>query len=169
MEKLFLIFTLLTTVAFTATAQTDGKDNGNDFDRTGKIMIETGYTLFGSLIGGTGATIVFEDEVDLRSLTLNGGYFIKENLALRLEMRILSYGGTTFQLGGGAKYYINGQFPIEGTVGFIDYGITRFTGNFRIGYGLALASNINLEPTIGILMLGEENYVQIGLNFALFL
>lgn len=163
MKKLaILIFSLV--LSLSLSAQSDA-----DFVRKGRILVETGYNIVAGFEGGTGSSILFQDESTITSLGFNGGYFISEDFALKFGLGIISFGGSLTNFSVGGKYYIAGKAPVEVGAGFITGGgDSQFLGSISIGYGIPLAKNINLEPKIGVLV-GDGAIGQFGINFALFL
>ena len=143
------------------------------FNRKGRILIETGYNLFGGLpIGGaTGLSSISEGEDTFSGLGFNGGYFISQNFALKLNYSNLGDGGTSItSLAIGAKYYIIGQVPIDVSLGrFGTGGNNTSFGTFTVGYGIGLADNINLEPSIGFFGNEDDAITTFNVNFSMFL
>lgn len=161
-----LLFSLLTTI--NVSAQDD-----MDFNRKGKILLETGYSIFTGVSGGTGLTILADDGENITSLGIDGGYFLTNDLALKARINVLAFSGVTFtNLSIGGKYYIGGKAPVEVSAGAIGIGEgdSSFLGSISIGYGLRIAPNINIEPSLGLLF-GDENdsLMKVGINFAMFL
>ncbi len=159
------------------------------FSRKGRILVETGYSLSGRLGtgGGTGSSVEFGGSGGgtLYNISLEGGYFISDDFALKGRFGISGLGvrnGTITNFSAGGKYYIMGRIPAELTLGVYGYASSFgneknifFLGNTRIGYGIPLAENINLEPFVGILF-GEDfdpedtqPVGQFGISFSMFL
>ena len=153
------------------------------FSRKGKILLETGYNLTGRLGsgGGTGSSTEFGGSGGgaLYNFSVEGGYFISDDFALKGRFGISGLGirnGTITNFSAGGKYYIISRIPVELTLGV--YALSSdafFLGNARIGYGISIAENINLEPFVGILF-GEDfdpedtkPVGQFGLSFSMFL
>lgn len=154
------------------------------FSRKGKVLLEIGYNLTGRLGigGGTRSSIEFGGSGGgaLYNFSVEGGYFISDNFALKGRLGVFGRGnnsnGILTNFAAGGKYYLMGRIPAELTLGvYAQDGDAFFLGNARIGYGIPLAENINLEPFIGIVF-GEDfdpedtkPVVQFGLNFSMFL
>lgn len=174
---------LVLLVAFSATlvsAQRGNEKNNNtddnkeSFQRKGKILIETGYNLVGGLpVGGsTGLTSISDGDNSFSGLGINGGYFLSQNFALKLNYTNLGGDGFTSvsALGIGGKYYIAGKVPIELSLGTFSGGSdSEGYGTLSIGYGIRLADNINLEPALGIFSNDNDSITTFSLNFAMFL
>jgi len=144
--------------------------NEAGFSKKGRVLVESGYNLFAGFAGGSGATIFVSDGETITSLGFDGGYFISENFALKIRFGLLSATGSTLtNFSGGGKYYIAGRIPVELGAGLITGGgASDFLGNVSVGYGIGLAPNINLEPSVGLLF-SEASLFKIGVNFAMFL
>lgn len=142
----------------------------NEFGRKGSILVETGYFLIPGLTSGTGAFILIDEGTTLTNLAFDGGYFISNDFALKFGFGLISAGESITSFAAGGKYYIGGVAPLELTGGLLSAGgDSQFIGNASIGYGIQLAPNINLEPSIGGVF-GEDSFnTKIGLRFALFL
>ena len=73
----------------------------------------------------------------------------------------------------GAKYYIVGKVPIEFSLGALTEGNDDSENieysTISVGYGIRLADNINLEPTLGIFAGDEDGIGTFTLNFSMFL
>jgi len=159
------------------------------FSRKGNILVETGYS-FSRRLGvgsGTGASVEFGGSGGgtLYNISIEGGYFISDDFAIKGRLGVLGRGNNGRRLANfsaGGKYYIIGRIPAELTLGvygntssFIDEKTIFFLGNARIGYGIPIAKNINLEPFVGILF-GEDfdpedtrPVGQFGISFSMFL
>ena len=75
-------------------------------------------------------------------------------------------------ISGGAKYYA-GNIPLKANIGLISsssgFGTgTEFLARVSAGYAIRLADNVNLEPSLGLLI-SNGSALNIGLNFAMFL
>ena len=144
--------------------------NQVDFSKKGRVLIEAGYNLFSGFAGGTGASVFSTEGSSIISFGFDGGYFISENFALKFRLGLLNTGGESLiNISGGGKYYIANQIPIELGAGIVTAGGgSAFLGNATVGYGIKLAPNINLEPSIGVLYSGTALFKG-GINFAMFL
>ena len=117
----------------------------------------------------------FDDALSQLNLNVNGGYFVIDNLMVSALLGIStmkwgdSDGGTT-TFGIGARYYINGIFPM------ISYGSSKEKDadegvsllSFGAGYAVMLNDNVAFEPSItyGMVSSDGENIANVlGINF----
>jgi len=169
--KKFTLIVLSFITCLTVSAQKDG-----DFTRKGRVLVETGFSSFvgNSLSGSGGAVLIDSDGNSSTVLVLDGGYFLAEDFALKFNFGLVNVsggftGGTLTNFGVGGKYYIAGVAPIEAGAGLLTgLGQTEFIADFSIGYGITLANNINLEPSIGLIYVDDALF-KLGINFAMFL
>ena len=177
-----MIFVLSILFCLTIHAQENSK-NEEEFIRKGRVLLELGYeTQFFNVGGGnTGLTIAVptgEGNGTFTSLGLEGGYFVTNDLAIKLRFSLINVSDfsdftlTTFALGG--KYYL-GKVPLEFNLGLINgFEETGFFISPQIGYAFSLAQNIYLKPFAGVTLgdedfFGDEQLFQFGLAFSLFL
>lgn len=169
MRSSIITVACLLLISITSFSQEDG------FTRKGKTMIETGFTTLGIFGGGTGGTLLIPEDGDtFGSFAIEGGHFVKEDLALTVNLSYFNTAGlsfTSFAVGG--KYYAGGKIPIKANAGLVtnsaSFGSSStFLGRISVGYAIELAQNINLEPSVGLLI-SDGSAVIIGLNFAMFL
>ena len=178
---LVLLIAFSATLAFAQENVFNQKNNNSSeetevFNRKGKILIETGYNLFGGLPigGGTGFTVISDGDDRFSGLGFNGGYFISQNFALKLNYsNLTNFGSGVSTIGIGAKYYIAGKVPIDFSIGSFGEGggngssSSYFTAS--VGYGIRLADNINLEPSLGLFGNSDDAISTFNLNFSMFL
>lgn len=144
----------------------------SDFDRSGKILVETGFDII-DLLGGSGSgfSLAFNDGETVFNASIDGGYFLTKDFAIKGQLWILSGGNSTFvTVGAGGKYYIKGVIPVElmGSL-LTGEGFSEFLGRAKVGYAIRLAPNINLEPTIGGLVFDSDFVTIFGASFSMFL
>ncbi len=163
MKRLLFFFCL-----FLASSSSFGQDS--EFQRKGRFLVETGSGLISSFGGGTGFQFVVNEYGDnLTNFNFQGGYFVSENLALKAQYGNFSGDGISFQsFQFGAKYYLLGRIPLNGTLGSIRSNSSTFVANFSAGYGIKLADNIFLEPAIGILY-ADSPLLELSWSFSMFL
>ena len=152
------------------------QDSSDSFQRKGRILIETGYSFSSTFLGGsTGASVLLIDGDNVTTLSVNGGYFISDDFAIKGRLGLINSGDAIYNFSVGAKYYINGKIPVELNGGLISLPTffsgreSLFQANGIIGYGVALAPNINIEPSFGILLIEGGVSTQLGVTFAMFL
>ena len=144
------------------------------FIRKGKTMIETGFSTLGIFGGGTGGSLITQEGETLGSFAIDAGHFVKEDFALTVNLSYFNTSGisfTSFAVGG--KYYAGGNIPIKANAGLVTTSAgfgssSEFLGRVSAGYAIELAQNINLEPSVGLLI-SDGSAVVIGLSFAMFL
>jgi len=111
--------------------------------RKGQWMLE---------VGTTSAGLRFNDIQTSGFISLSGGKFVTDQLALKISTRYFFTDSfsNSFGLSGGGKYYINNKFPVDLQLGFQSGGgYTSFLGSLDVGYAVPIAKNINFEPSIG--------------------
>lgn len=182
--KNLIILALFVLSAFTTHAQfeqgtTQNQSYNNEvpaFSKKGKILLETGYSIFGFFGGGTSFYLLSNDGESVSSFGVEGGYFVSESFAIKGLVHRINTGGssslTTIGLMG--KYYIANVAPMEIGIRSVNSGSNSDSStllNFGIGYGIELAPNIYLEPSLGILTdTGfDDSLTSLKINFAMFL
>ena len=179
MKKLLVILLIVFT-ANLISAQNDNQSNNNSnqetFNRKGRVLIETGYNLIGGIPigGGTGLTSIGDKDESFSGFGFNGGYFLSQNFAIKLSCTNLGDRDDRISsLALGAKYYIVGKVPIEFSLGALTTGNGDSESieysTISVGYGIRLADNINLEPSLGIFAGDEDGSGTFTLNFSMFL
>lgn len=143
----------------------------------GKWLVEVN-TGFGSNVGSSSLYFNSSEGVTAYNIGAEGGYFIKDNLALKLG---LGYGDngikgqeTPIAYKIGAKYYFKSMIPIElsyNGVGFGDADANPTYVGLQAGYALFLGKNVSIEPGIRYNMATHKQYydnsVQFNIGFAL--
>ncbi len=149
-------------------AQSD--DNG--FVRDGRILVETGYNLVAGLSTSTGLTLFANSNTGetVTTLGFNGGYFLTENFALKLNLGIITSDISLTSIRVGGKYYFKGVVPVETTIGILSSG-DDFAAlmDVNAGYALSIADNIALEPAIGAIFFEGGPVFKLAITFAMFL
>lgn len=167
MKKLML----LAAVAVFGLSSVNAQDDNGTALSEGSIVIEANT---GSWT--TGSTAISFSSVDGNSqysIGAEGGYFIKENLAIKVG---LGYSGSdadgpgtsSFNYKVGAKYYINGQFPI-----CLDYTGTSFNDidenpsyvGLEGGYAWFVADNVSIEPKARYNVSMNDDFYESGFQF----
>lgn len=148
----------------------------------GKILLEANTGFGGNNVGSTGFYLDSQDGSTSYNVGVEGGYFVMENLAVKLG---LGYGGFSPKDGDatnsigykvGAKYYVIGKIPVELSV---NGGSTKDADEnplwlgVQAGYAVFLADNIALEPGIRYNHSLNEDYtdkgvIQFNVGFSLF-
>jgi hypothetical protein len=172
MKKLFLI-ALLAVFTFNVNAQDDSSGGQTD---QGSWLIEANTG--NAMLGSTAFMFTSFDGESMYNLGLDGGYFIKDDLAIKAG---LGYGGgsdnvsSVFSYRLGAKYYATGVIPI--TVDLTGASIEDADENpmwlgLGAGYAWFVADNVSIEPGLRYnLSLNEdftdEGVLQFNIGFAL--
>ena len=141
----------------------------------GKWLIEAN-TGFGRNVGTTAMYFSSSDGITSYNIGAEGGYFIKDNLALKLG---LGYGeidgnGEPIAYKIGAKYYLKTMIPIELSYNGVGFGSADANPTYvgtQIGYALFLGKNISIEPGIRYNIATHKQYydnsLQLNIGFAL--
>lgn len=181
MKKVILTMAVVLTATF-ANAQDKKESNGSQTSK-GKWLIEAN-TGFGAVTGAqTSFGYSSQGDVKAMSLGAEGGYFIMDNLAIKLGLGYNSFdsgaGNTTgFAYKIGAKYYVNGNIPVQvdysGGSGD-NYKVGSETPSYlglQAGYAVFLGENVSIEPGIRYNSSMNKNYtedsaLQVCVGFAL--
>jgi hypothetical protein len=176
MKKVMLALVVL--VSSNLISAQDKKGTGDGQTVKDKWLIEAN-TGFGSGVGTTSFGLVSEDGTTSWNVGAEAGYFVIDDLALKVG---LGYGDDGSDLEGssafaykiGAKYYIVSQFPVElsyNGVSIKDYDENPSDVGFQAGYAWFLSSTVSLEPGIRYnLSLNNDFYddaLQFNIGFAL--
>ena len=161
---------LLTAVAVfaltTVTAQTE----------KGSLLIET--NIANQMLGTTSFSLLSADGEIVYSLGLDGGYFIMDDLAIKVGLGYASNSVTdenVFSYRLGAKYYLMSKIPLtlDYTGAIIkDYDENPSWVGLGAGYAIFLGSNVSIEPGLryNVSMndkFSKENLIQLNIGFAL--
>jgi hypothetical protein len=163
MKKIVLSAFALLFFAFASGQAKDGQVS------KGKWLIEAN-TGFGANVGSTALYFSSSDGITAFNIGAEGGYFIKDNLALKLG---LGYGeidgaGEPIAYKIGAKYYFKSMIPIElsyNGVGFGDANANPAFVGAQVGYALFLGKNVSIEPGIRYNMATHKQYYDNSLQF----
>ena len=170
MKKLALLFILFAICIATHAQSTEDGPLG----RSGQWTIEVGNGFISNIAGNaSGGSIIFGNGPTFSNIGINAGKFVSDQMALKFNLGILSIGSgfgsqEVYTIMGGAKYYIADVVPFEFSAGVLTGGGTAFLGRATVGYAIALADNINFEPSIGALILEEDTSGVVQFSFALF-
>lgn len=169
MKKIILAAIAVMTVGF-ASAQEQTKK--------GKYLIE-GNTSFGATgTGNTGFALSSEDGTTSWNIGAEGGYFVADNLALKVGLGYgdtgADYGGSIFSYKVGAKYYVINKIPFE--VSYTGASVKDADENpsylgIQGGYAWFIGNNISIEPGLRYNVTLNEDYgkdvLQFNIGFAL--
>ena len=176
--KHFILFLLFMGLHFGTQAQrglpsNSSSESSDVFVRKGRVLLEMGLSTAG-LFGGSGISIFRPDGGEtLTNISLEGGYFISNDFAVKGRLGILDdgsvFGGSINTYGIGGKYYVIGNIPIEADVLFFTFDDNnQVLYNLSAGYAINLAQNIALEPSINYIF-GEGSAIEFSLGISLFL
>lgn len=169
-------------IAVFAMSNVNAQDGGQT--SKGKILIEANTG--NAMLGTTGIYFASSDGDSEYNVGLDGGYFIMDDLALKVG---LGFGGYSFDGGGsesafsyrlGAKYYVNSMIPLtldltgaSGDAVEIAGGETPMWLGLGAGYAWFLGDNVSIEPGIRYNHSLNEDYAdkgifQVNVGFALY-
>lgn len=180
--KKILLFTALLVFGYTANAQDEDMDSGSSATAKGSWLIEANTG--NAMLGTTGFYFTSSDGNSTYNLGLDGGYFIMDNLALKVG---LGFGGispdegdsaSAFSYRIGAKYYIIDVIPVT-------LDLTGASGDaveiadenpmwlgLGAGYAWFVTDSISIEPGLRYNISMNEDYTdegvfQFNIGFAL--
>lgn len=171
MKKFLLVIAIAMFGFTTATAQEEGgaTDKGSWL-----IEANTGN----AMLGTTGIYFASSDGESTYNIGLDGGYFIMDNLALKVG---LGYGGNSaddtnmlsYRLGG--KYYVGGNIPVSLDLtgaSIKDADENPMWLGLGAGYAWFVGSNVSIEPGVRYNHSLNEDFTdegvfQVNVGFAL--
>ncbi len=167
MKKLLLVIAIVA-AGFTANAQ---ESNGQT--AKGKFLIEGNTGFGGAHAASTGFYLSSSDGNTAYNLGLEGGYFVMDDLAVKVG---LGYGDQgidgvdgNFSYKVGAKYYISSIIPVQ-----IDYSGNTNDASYlglQAGYAIFLGDMVSIEPGVkynyGLGDSKDNNVFQFNIGFAL--
>lgn len=147
MKKLLLC----AAVAVFAFANVNAQDDDHGAIQEGKWLIEVNTG--SATVGNTAFSLSSVDGETQWSVGGEGGYFIKDNLALKVGLGYNDFGDdfSSFNYKIGAKYYIADQFPVG-----VDYTGTSFKDadenpsyvGLEGGYAWFITPKVSIEPKL---------------------
>lgn len=177
-----IILTIAAVFAFGVASAQDKDSNGGQTSK-GKWLIEAN-TGFGAVTGAnTSFSYTSQGDFKAMSLGAEGGYFVMDDLAIKVGIGYNSFdfgaGSTSgFAYKVGAKYYIKSMIPVQ-----VDYsggsgdnyevaGETPSYLGLQAGYAWFLGSNVSIEPGLRYNLTmndkyTEDNALQLCIGFAL--
>jgi len=164
---------ILSVAAVFAFGFVNAQDENSGQTAKGKWLIEAN-TGFGAITGAN-TSLGYSSQGDFKALAIGaeGGYFVMENLALKLGLGYNSFddgvndaSGIAYKIG--AKYYIMGNIPVQ-----VDYtgasGDLYEFGNetpsyigIQGGYAIFLGQNVSIEPGIRYNASMNDKYTEDG-------
>ena len=146
-----ILFVLVAVTGLSVDAQNDS-NSGSLSKNSWVIEANTGSWTTGS----TAFSLTSQDGITMWSIGGEAGYFIMDDLAIKVGLGYGDNGGdgagsSAFNYKVGAKYYIDGQFPVG--VDFTGSSVKDFDENpsyvgIQGGYAWFVAPNVSIEPTL---------------------
>lgn len=172
MKKIILTMAAVFAVTF-ANAQDKEKASGSQTSK-GKWLIEAN-TGFGA-VAPASTFIGYSSQGDLKQMSIGaeGGYFVMDNLAIKLGLGYNSFDNGVADASGfaykvGAKYYIMGNIPVQvdysGASGDLYEGgingddTPSYLG-LQAGYAIFLGENVSVEPGLRYNMSMNDDYTE---------
>jgi hypothetical protein len=153
-----IILSALVVFSFGIANAQDKKDSDGGQTSKGKWLVEAN-TGFGA-IQGANTGIYYSSQGDFKAMSIGaeGGYFVMDDLAIKIGLGYNSFDDGTTNAGGfaykiGAKYYIMGNIPVQ-----LDYtggsgdAYKSFSGEtpsylgIQAAYAVFLGDNVSIEP-----------------------
>lgn len=164
------MFTALAVLGFTFA-------NAQEQTTKGKWLIEAN-TGFGLGVGNTSLGLWSQDGNTAYNIGAEGGYFVTDNLAIKLGLGYgddgSDYASSTFAYKVGAKYYAANKFPIEVSYNGVSYEGADENPSYiglQGGYAWFLGKNISVEPGVRYNVSLNDDYYksafQLNVGFAL--
>lgn len=173
-----LLFAAVAVFAFSAANAQDGQTS------KGKILVEANTG--NAMLGTTGFYFSSSDGSSSYNIGLDGGYFVIDDLALKVG---LGYGGdktdgfdavSAFSYRIGAKYYVKSMIPVTlDLTGASGEAVENFAGETPMwlgvgaGYAWFLGDQLSIEPGVRYNHSLNEDYTdkgvfQVNIGFALY-
>lgn len=167
MKKL-LFAAAFAVLGFTANAQ---EEESSALSK-GSWLIEANTGFGASDLGhtaNTGFGLVSVDDVTIWSIGAEGGYFVMDDLAVKLGLGYNDFdGASSFSYKLGAKYYIESMIPVQvdltGASGDDVFGDeTPLWLGLQGGYAWFVADNISIEPGVRYNLSLNEDFTDEGI------
>jgi hypothetical protein len=178
-----IILSALVVFSFGIANAQDKKESDGGQTSKGKWLVEAN-TGFGAIQGAsTGIYYASQGDAKAMSIGAEGGYFIMDDLAIKLGLGynsfddgVASVGGFTYKIG--AKYYIMGNIPVQldytGASGDLYKSGTETPSylGLQAGYAVFLGDNVSIEPGLRYNSSLNDKYakdaqIQLCVGFAL--
>lgn len=143
-----LLFTALAVFAFVSV---NAQEDESSALSKGSWLVEANTGFGESSTANTAFALRSVDGTTAWAIGGEAGYFIDDNLAIKAG---LGYGDAgvdgidgTFNFKVGAKYYIDGQFPVQLDLnGASGNDVTPLWAGLQAGYAWFVADNVSIEP-----------------------
>ena len=167
-----IILSLVAVATFGAVNAQEKESTGGQTSK-GKWLIEAN-TGFGAITGAN-TSLGYSSQGDLKQMSIGaeGGYFVMDNLAVKVGLGYNSFDDGINSVSGfaykvGAKYYIMGNIPVQldytGASGDL-YKAGSETPSYlgvQAGYAVFLGENVSIEPGIRYNSSLNDNYTKDG-------
>lgn len=167
---------ILSAVALFAFGFANAQDADGGQTAKGKWLIEAN-TGFGAIMPAS-TSFGYSSQGDLKQMSLGaeGGYFVMDNLAIKVGIGYNSIDngvtdGSAFAYKVGAKYYVKGMIPVQvdysGASGdLVEGGVngddTPSYLGVQAGYAWFLGSNVSIEPGVRYNSSLNDDYIEDG-------
>nr|WP_315199460.1 hypothetical protein [uncultured Flavobacterium sp.] len=166
-----LIFAAVAVLAF-------GFANAQDQTKEGKWLIEANTGFGAGKVGNTSFGLWSEDGNTAYNIGAEAGYFVIDNLAVKLGLGYgddgSDYSSSAFAYKVGAKYYVANKFPLEVSYNGVSYEDADENPSYvglQGGYAWFLGPNVSIEPGVRYnISLNDDYYdsaFQLNIGFAL--
>lgn len=168
-----IILTVAAVFAFGVANAQDKKESAGGQTSKGKWLIEAN-TGFGAIVGAN-TSLGYSSQGDIKKMSIGaeGGYFIMDDLAIKVgigynseDNGVTDASGFAYKIG--AKYYVMGNIPVQ-----LDYtgasGDLYEAGNetpsyigLQAGYAIFLGENVSIEPGLRYNASMNDKYTEDG-------
>ena len=179
MKKIILSVAALFAFGFASAQEAATTTGGGGQTAAGKWLIEANTGFGAAHAAETSFGLTSVDGNTAWSIGMEGGYFVADNLAIKLGLGYIDNDGegagtSAFSYKVGAKYYIANMIPVQ-----IDYSGASYNDvdenpsylGLQAGYAIFLGENVSIEPGLRFnKSLNEDFYedvFQVRVGFAL--
>lgn len=151
-----------------------GFANAQEQTKKGKWLVEANTNFGATQVGNTGFQLSSVDGDTQWNLGAEGGYFVADDLAIKLGLGYGDFGNNVFSYKVGAKYYLLSKFPLEASFTGASYENRDENPSYfglQGGYAWFVGPNVSIEPGIRYnISLNNDFYddvFQFNIGFAL--
>lgn len=167
MKKIILLAAVAVFGLWNVNAQEEAQDNQTS---KGKWLIEANTGFGAAELGNTANTgfgLYSVDGTTIWSIGAEGGYFIIDDLALKLGLGYSDFDGETiFTYKAGAKYYILSMIPVQVDLtgaSWEDADENPMWLGMQAGYAIFLGDNVSIEPGLRYNLSLNEDFTDEGI------
>lgn len=168
MKNLILTFFIAIFTVISLTAQNETQDNQT---AKGKWLIEANTGFGGAEFGhtaNTGFGLYSFDDMTIWSIGAEGGYFMMDDLALKVGLGYTDYDGesNSFSYKLGLKYYISSMIPVQVDLtgsSWKDADENPMWLGMQAGYAIFLNDNVSIEPGLRYNLSLNEDFTDEGI------